>query len=110
MVTYGLILEVLIVHNRATGATMAIRKSFVGQYNIRDVEVTKAISEKLNILSFCEALWSISWCDFRHLNANSVLNDCYFNKRMWEDNVLVTKADLEYKGRFGGGFNYFKDE
>lgn len=80
------------------------------EYNIRDVEVTKAISEKLNILSFCEALWYISWCDFRHLNANSVLNDCYFNKRMWEDNVLVSKADLEYKGRFGGGFNYFKDE
>lgn len=41
MVTYGLILEVLIVHNRATGATMAIRKSFVGQYNIRDVEARK---------------------------------------------------------------------
>ena len=41
MVTYGLILEVLIVHNRATGATMAIRKSFIGQYNIRDVEARK---------------------------------------------------------------------
>ena len=78
------------------------------EYNIRDVEVTKAISEKMNILPFVKALWELSWCDFRHLNANSKLNDCYFNKRMWEDNIMVSKADLKYKGNFGGGFNYFK--
>lgn len=41
METLGLTLDVLIVHNRATGATMAMRKSFVGQYNIRDVEARK---------------------------------------------------------------------
>ena len=37
----GLALELFLVHNRATGATMAIRKSFIGQYNIRDVKATK---------------------------------------------------------------------
>lgn len=78
------------------------------EYNIRDVEVTKAISEKLNILDFCEALWKLSWCDFRHLNANSILNDCYFNKRMWEDGVLVSKANLEYLGAYSGGFNMWE--
>lgn len=30
----GLALEVLMVHNRATGATMALRRSFIGEYNI----------------------------------------------------------------------------
>lgn len=80
------------------------------EYNIRDVEVTKAISEKMNILSFVQALWELSWCDFRNLNANSKLNDCYFNKRMWEDNLMISYADLKYKGEFGGGFNYFKED
>lgn len=80
------------------------------EYNIRDVEVTKAISEKMNILPFVQALWELSWCDFRNLNANSRLNDCYFNKRMWEDNLMVSYADLKYKGEFGGGFNYFKGD
>lgn len=80
------------------------------EYNIRDVEVTDAISEKLNILPFCEALWGLSWCDFRHLNANSILNDCYFNKRMWEDNVLVSKVKLDYLGNYEGGLNYFCEE
>lgn len=78
------------------------------EYNIRDVEVTKAITEKMNILPFCKALWELSWCDFRHLNSNSRLNDSYFNKRLWEDNLMISKADLEYKGNFGGGFNYYE--
>lgn len=78
------------------------------EYNIRDVEVTKAICEKMDILSFCQALWELSWCDFRNLNANSRLNDCYFNKRLWEDNLMVSFVDLNYKGAFGGGFNYIK--
>lgn len=78
------------------------------EYNIRDVEVTKAIAEKMNILPFCKALWEISWCDFRNLNSNSRLNDCYFNKRLWEDNLIVTKADLDFKGAYGGGFNYYE--
>ncbi|MBO7043897.1 ribonuclease H-like domain-containing protein [bacterium] len=76
------------------------------EYNIRDVEVTKAIAEEMNILPFCEALWKLSWCDFRHLNSNSRLNDCYFNKKLWEDDLIVTTADLDYRGAFGGGFNY----
>ena len=37
----GLALELFMVHNRATGATMAIRKSFVGQYNICDFKAVK---------------------------------------------------------------------
>ncbi|MBQ9237601.1 MAG: glycosyltransferase family 2 protein [Prevotella sp.] len=37
----GLALELFIVHNRATGATMALRRSFIGQYNIRDVNARK---------------------------------------------------------------------
>lgn len=80
------------------------------EYNIRDVEVTKAIAEKMNILPFVQALWELSWCDFRNLNANSRLNDCYFNKRMWEDNKMLSYVDLKYKGKFGGGFNYFKED
>lgn len=79
------------------------------EYNIRDVEVTKAISEKMNILPFVQALWELSWCDFRNLNANSRLNDCYFNKRMWEDNLMVSRVDLKYKGSFSGGANFFYD-
>lgn len=78
------------------------------EYNIRDVEVTRAIAEKMNILPFCKALWEVSWCDFRNLNSNSRLNDAYFNKRLWEDNLIVTKADLNYKGQYGGGFNYYE--
>lgn len=76
------------------------------KYNIRDVQVTKAISEKMNILPFCKALWELSWCDFRNLNANSILVNSYINKRLWEDDLMVSKADLDYKGNFGGGFNY----
>lgn len=37
----GLALELFTVHNRATGATMAMRRSFVGKYNIRDYKATK---------------------------------------------------------------------
>lgn len=79
------------------------------EYNIRDVEVTKAICDKMSILPFVEALWRLSWCDFRNLNANSRLLDCYFNKKMWNDNVMVSNVDLKYKGSFSGGLNVFFD-
>ena len=38
------------------------------------------------------------------------MNICYFNKKMWNDNVMVSDVDLKYKGNFSGGFNVmFKD-
>lgn len=38
----GLAMEIFLVHNRAYGCTMAMRRSFVGQYNIKDAQASNS--------------------------------------------------------------------
>lgn len=77
-------------------------------YNLQDCKATNAIIDKLNIFSFCESLFCLSYCDFNSLQFNSVLNNHFFNKRMFEDSLFVDRVDLEFKGEFGGGYNYIR--
>lgn len=76
------------------------------EYNAQDVRVTKQIYEKLNMKEFLEALWELTWFDYDRVGANSHISNMFYNKRMWEDGYCVTKVDNEYKGDFGGGFNF----
>ncbi|MCE7698284.1 MAG: ribonuclease H-like domain-containing protein [Methanobacterium paludis] len=76
------------------------------EYNIQDVIVTKEIFEKLDMANFQKALWNMTWFDYDKIGANSHIDNMFYNKRMWEDDLIVTKADLDYKGDFGGGYNF----
>lgn len=76
------------------------------EYNAQDVIVTKQIYEKLNMAEFLKALWELTWLDLDKVNSNSHISNMFYNKRMWEDGYCVSKADLKYKGDFGGGYNF----
>ena len=76
------------------------------EYNIQDVQVTKQIYDKLDISNFMKALWNLTWFDFNKVHANSHIANTFFNKRMFEDKLMVSKADLIYKDDFGGGANF----
>jgi len=76
------------------------------EYNAQDVIVTKQIYEKLNMEDFLKALWKLTWLDYDRVNSNSHICNCFFNKRMWEDDLCVSEANLTYHGDFGGGYNF----
>lgn len=78
-------------------------------YNLQDVVATNEIIKKIDIFNFYEALFNLTWTDFKNIPFNSQLNNCFFNKRMFEDNFYVSKCNLSYKGEFGGGANFFYD-
>ena len=75
-------------------------------YNLQDVRATKDIMETLNLMEFYKALWELSWTDFNEIPFNSKLINNLSNKKMWENNLFVTKVYERYLGNFGGGFNY----
>ena len=75
-------------------------------YNLQDVRATKDIMETLNLMEFYKALWELSWTDFNEIPFNSKLINNLSNKKMWENDLFVTKVYERYLGNFGGGFNY----
>ena len=75
-------------------------------YNLQDVRATNDIKNKLNITDFYKALWDLTWTDFNEIHFNSVLNNNFANKELWENNLMVSKCFDESLGKFGGGFNY----
>lgn len=79
-------------------------------YNLQDVRATNDIMEALNLIDFYKALWELSWTDFNNLPYNSTLNNDFANKYLWENKLLITKANDKALGRFSGGFNYVINE
>lgn len=75
-------------------------------YNLQDVRATKDIMKTLNLMEFYKALWELSWTDFNEIPFNSKLINNLSNKKMWENNLFVTKVYERFLGNFGGGFNY----
>lgn len=76
-------------------------------YNLQDVVATNEVIKKLDIFNFYEALFNLTWTDFKNIPYNSNLNNCFFNRRIFEDNFYVSRCNLQYKGNFGGGYNYY---
>lgn len=76
------------------------------EYNTQDVVVTEAVYEKLDMKNFMEALFNLTWFDYSRVGANSNILNMFYNKRMWEDNLCVSKASTDYLGDFGGGYNF----
>lgn len=79
-------------------------------YNLQDVRATKEIMEKLNILEFYKALWELSWTDFNEIPYNSRLINDLSNKKLWENDLMVSQVYERFLGNFGGGFNYVINE
>lgn len=75
-------------------------------YNLQDVRATKDIMEKLNIPNFYKAMWELTWTDFNDIPFNSVLINNLSNKKLWENDLFVSRVYERYLGNFGGGFNY----
>ena len=75
-------------------------------YNLQDVRATKEIMEKLDLQNFYKALWELSWTDFNKIPFNSILINDLSNKKLWENDLMISRVYDRYLGNFGGGFNY----
>lgn len=75
------------------------------EYNIQDVRVTKELYEKLNVETFMESLWRLTWFDYNKVHHNSHIVNSFYNKRLYEDGKCLSKHDYKHYGAYGGGYN-----